>query len=150
MVRYFNNLSGGRDRIAALGYASTEDLTGVGKLPRRHLSCTRHHHPRHWNQRKRPRDRHHCVLEARGHPSSLPWNAGRGYRKLDAFMPQGFAGVGAAAAIVFFAYIGFDAISTTAEEAKTLTGSANRNHRLTEHLHRPLHCRGRCPDGLIP
>jgi len=34
------------------------------------------------------------------------------------FMPQGFAGVGAAAAIVFFAYIGFDAISTTAEESK--------------------------------
>jgi APA family basic amino acid/polyamine antiporter len=34
------------------------------------------------------------------------------------FLPQGFAGVGAAAAIVFFAYIGFDAISTTAEEAK--------------------------------
>ncbi len=34
------------------------------------------------------------------------------------FMPQGFAGVGAAAAIVFFAYIGFDAISTTAEEAR--------------------------------
>ncbi len=33
------------------------------------------------------------------------------------FMPQGFAGVGAAAAIVFFAYIGFDAVSTTAEEA---------------------------------
>jgi APA family basic amino acid/polyamine antiporter len=34
------------------------------------------------------------------------------------FRSQGFAGVGAAAAIVFFAYIGFDAISTTAEEAK--------------------------------
>jgi len=34
------------------------------------------------------------------------------------FMPQGFAGVGAAAAIVFFAYIGFDAVSTAAEEAK--------------------------------
>ena len=34
------------------------------------------------------------------------------------FMPQGFAGVGAAAAIVFFAYIGFDAVSTTAEEAR--------------------------------
>jgi len=33
------------------------------------------------------------------------------------FMPNGFAGVGAAAAIVFFAYIGFDAVSTTAEEA---------------------------------
>ena len=34
------------------------------------------------------------------------------------FMPYGFEGVGAAAAIVFFAYIGFDAVSTTAEEAK--------------------------------
>jgi APA family basic amino acid/polyamine antiporter len=34
------------------------------------------------------------------------------------FMPYGFAGVGAAAAIVFFAYIGFDAVSTTAEEAR--------------------------------
>ncbi|TAL12761.1 MAG: amino acid permease [Nitrospirae bacterium] len=34
------------------------------------------------------------------------------------FMPNGFAGVGAAAAIIFFAYIGFDAVSTTAEEAQ--------------------------------
>ena len=34
------------------------------------------------------------------------------------FMPFGFEGVGAAAAIVFFAYIGFDAVSTTAEEAR--------------------------------
>ncbi len=34
------------------------------------------------------------------------------------YMPNGFAGVGAAAAIVFFAYIGFDAVSTAAEEAK--------------------------------
>ena len=34
------------------------------------------------------------------------------------FMPYGFAGVTAAAAVVFFAYIGFDAVSTTAEEAK--------------------------------
>lgn len=34
------------------------------------------------------------------------------------FMPQGFAGVQAAAAIIFFAYIGFDAVSTAAEEAK--------------------------------
>ncbi|MDE3035310.1 MAG: amino acid permease, partial [Nitrospirota bacterium] len=33
------------------------------------------------------------------------------------FMPNGFQGVGAAAAIVFFAFIGFDAVSTTAEEA---------------------------------
>ena len=38
------------------------------------------------------------------------------------FMPNGFAGVGAAAAIVFFAYIGFDAVSTTAEEARIPNG----------------------------
>ena len=34
------------------------------------------------------------------------------------FMPHGFKGVGAAAAIVFFSYVGFDAVSTTAEEAR--------------------------------
>jgi len=34
------------------------------------------------------------------------------------FAPTGFAGIGAAAAYVFFAYIGFDAVSTTAQEAK--------------------------------
>jgi len=33
------------------------------------------------------------------------------------FLPNGWSGVGAAAAIVFFAYIGFDAVSTAAEEA---------------------------------
>jgi len=34
------------------------------------------------------------------------------------FTPYGTSGVMAAAAVVFFAYIGFDAVSTTAEEAK--------------------------------
>ena len=34
------------------------------------------------------------------------------------FMPYGWAGVMAAGGVVFFAYIGFDAVSTTAEEAK--------------------------------
>ena len=34
------------------------------------------------------------------------------------FLPNGLSGVGAAAAIVFFAYVGFDAISTAAEEAR--------------------------------
>ncbi|PYQ16380.1 MAG: amino acid permease [Acidobacteria bacterium] len=34
------------------------------------------------------------------------------------FVPNGFGGVAAGAAIVFFAYIGFDAISTTAEETR--------------------------------
>jgi APA family basic amino acid/polyamine antiporter len=34
------------------------------------------------------------------------------------FMPNGFAGVSSAAAIIFFAYIGFDAVSTAAEESR--------------------------------
>ncbi|MGH7616457.1 MAG: amino acid permease [Gemmatimonadaceae bacterium] len=34
------------------------------------------------------------------------------------FMPNGVAGISAAAAIIFFAYIGFDAVSTAAEETK--------------------------------
>src|ERR1700738_5066348 len=34
------------------------------------------------------------------------------------FVPHGFAGIGAGAAYIFFAYIGFDAVSTTAQEAK--------------------------------
>jgi APA family basic amino acid/polyamine antiporter len=34
------------------------------------------------------------------------------------FMPYGWGGVMAAGGVVFFAYIGFDAVSTTAEEAK--------------------------------
>ena len=34
------------------------------------------------------------------------------------FAPFGFTGIGAGAAYIFFAYIGFDAVSTTAQEAK--------------------------------
>src|SRR5207244_11860478 len=34
------------------------------------------------------------------------------------FMPNGFAGVGAAAAIIFFAFVRFRGVSTTAEEAR--------------------------------
>jgi len=34
------------------------------------------------------------------------------------YAPHGFAGIGMAAGYVFFAYIGFDAVSTTAQEAK--------------------------------
>src|SRR4026207_1673502 len=35
------------------------------------------------------------------------------------FAPNGWAGIATGAALIFFAYIGFDAISTTAEEART-------------------------------
>jgi APA family basic amino acid/polyamine antiporter len=34
------------------------------------------------------------------------------------FAPNGWAGIGAGAAVIFFAYIGFDAVSTAAEEAR--------------------------------
>ena len=34
------------------------------------------------------------------------------------FAPMGFSGIGAGAAYIFFAYIGFDAVTTTAQEAK--------------------------------
>jgi len=34
------------------------------------------------------------------------------------FAPYGFGGIGAGAAYIFFAYIGFDAVSTTAQEAR--------------------------------
>src|SRR5690242_18729725 len=34
------------------------------------------------------------------------------------FAPMGFSGIGAGAAYIFFAYIGFDAVSTTAQECK--------------------------------
>lgn len=39
-------------------------------------------------------------------------------KNYDPFMPFGFPGVMTGAAIVFFAYIGFDAVATVAEEAK--------------------------------
>jgi APA family basic amino acid/polyamine antiporter len=47
--------------------------------------------------------------------------AGMAYVKPDnwtPFAPYGWSGIMAAGAVVFFAYIGFDAVSTTAEEAK--------------------------------
>jgi APA family basic amino acid/polyamine antiporter len=37
---------------------------------------------------------------------------------LTPFMPNGFSGVTSAAALIFFAYIGFDAVSTSGEEVK--------------------------------
>ena len=47
------------------------------------------------------------------------------------FAPNGWAGIQAGAAIVFFAYIGFDAVSTVAEEMpQPATRHAHRHHRL--------------------
>ncbi|HVM94077.1 MAG TPA: amino acid permease [Terriglobales bacterium] len=45
--------------------------------------------------------------------SSVNWGS-----SWSTFAPFGFSGIGAGAAYIFFAYIGFDAVSTTAQEAK--------------------------------
>src|SRR5207302_7408367 len=45
-------------------------------------------------------------------------NLGNWGHSCSSFAPSGFSGIGAAAAYIFFAYIGFDAVSTTAQEAK--------------------------------
>jgi APA family basic amino acid/polyamine antiporter len=45
-------------------------------------------------------------------------NSGNWGTDWHSFAPHGFAGIGAGAAYIFFAYIGFDAVSTTAQEAK--------------------------------
>ena len=45
-------------------------------------------------------------------------NAGNWGSDWHSFAPFGFSGIGAGAAYIFFAYIGFDAVSTTAQEAK--------------------------------
>ena len=55
------------------------------------------------------------------------------------FAPSGFAGIVTGGAIVFFTYIGFDSVSTAAEECKTsATRPAFRHHRIADHLHHPL------------
>jgi APA family basic amino acid/polyamine antiporter len=45
-------------------------------------------------------------------------NPGNWGHSWSSFAPMGFSGIGAGAAYIFFAYIGFDAVSTTAQEAK--------------------------------
>ena len=45
-------------------------------------------------------------------------NPGNWGKDWSSFAPMGFSGIGEGAAYIFFAYIGFDAVSTTAQEAK--------------------------------
>ncbi len=51
-------------------------------------------------------------------PSNLGMNCVAGSPGCAVFMPFGFSGVVTGAAVIFFAYIGFDAVSTAAQEAK--------------------------------
>jgi basic amino acid/polyamine antiporter, APA family len=45
-------------------------------------------------------------------------NAANWGHEWSSYAPMGFSGIGAGAAYIFFAYIGFDAVSTTAQECK--------------------------------
>ena len=59
------------------------------------------------------------------------------------FAPMGFSGIGAGAAYIFFAYIGFDAVSTTAQEAQeSAAGPSHRHHRFSAGLHGSVHSGG--------
>lgn len=51
-------------------------------------------------------------------PSNLGIGCGAGDPGCATFMPFGFSGVVTGAAVIFFAYIGFDAVSTAAQEAR--------------------------------
>lgn len=51
-------------------------------------------------------------------PSNIGIGCGPGDPGCAQFMPFGFSGVVTGAAVIFFAYIGFDAVSTAAQEAK--------------------------------
>jgi APA family basic amino acid/polyamine antiporter len=51
-------------------------------------------------------------------PSNLGIGCAAGSAGCAAFMPFGFPGVVTGAAVIFFAYIGFDAVSTAAQEAR--------------------------------
>ncbi len=61
--------------------------------------------------------RAHALLGA-PHLFGTDINSGNWGTDWRSFAPHGFAGIGAGAAYIFFAYIGFDAVSTTAQEAK--------------------------------
>src|SRR5262249_43544927 len=61
------------------------------------------------------------------------------------FAPNGWRGIATGAAIVFFAYIGFDAVPTAAEEPRAPPRHLpDRHSRITRHLHAAL-CR--CGSG---
>src|SRR5512136_673607 len=68
------------------------------------------------------------IVAAVGHVNPAKWQP---------FLPFGFKGVMTSAAIVFLAYVGFDAVSTTAEEAK----NPQRHHGLAHRRHGPLYGR---------
>ena len=63
------------------------------------------------------------------------------------FMPNGWSGVLTGGSIIFFTYIGFDSVSTAAEECQQPAArSAHRHHRDAGGVHGALCCGGHLPD----
>ena len=58
----------------------------------------------------------------------------------EGFLKHGWGGMLNGAGIVFFAFIGFDAVSTAAQETIDGKRHADRDYRLARGLHRPLYC----------
>ena len=92
-------------------------------LPAFFIALADHRHPGHRNSRERPLQFHHRRIKV----SVVLFVIALGFRYVNfanwghdwsTFAPFGFSGVGAGAAYIFFAYIGFDAVSTTAQEAR--------------------------------
>ena len=73
------------------------------------------------------------------HPRRLPTPIGHSH--------FGYSGILSGASSIFFAYIGFDAVSTAAEETTSRSATADRHHRLAGDLHHPVHRGVRHPHG---
>ena len=142
------------------GYEAYEQTPLVlGRRPP-HLQHRRHRHHRHHHHdpgdrhpRERRLQRGHGAGQARRRCCSSIV-AGIGYidtSNWTPFMPYGWTGVFSGAAMIFFAYIGFDSVSTHAEEARNpKTRRAHRHHQLAGHLHRAVYRRGRGGDRHGP
>jgi APA family basic amino acid/polyamine antiporter len=69
---------------------------------------------------------------------------------LTPFAPNGFTAFHQGAAIVFFAYIGFDAISTAAEETKIRSATCRSASSAASRSARSSTCVGFVLTGMVP
>ena len=84
---------------------------------------------------------HRAWQRVPGHARLATQTGTRSFRPTPGRAAQfGWSGILRGAGVVFFAYIGFDAVSTAAQEAKNPQARhADRHPRIAGDLHRPLH-----------